>query len=70
VVFKGKEQHEGRQLDYKQPKTTQKKINTEVKCVPVGNDFIWNLGQNKNECKKAESKKMETRTKAKDVSIK
>jgi hypothetical protein len=38
--------------------------------VPVGNDFIWNLGQNKNECKKAESKKMETRTKAKDVSIK
>ncbi len=33
--------------------------------MPVGNDFIWNLGQNKIEHKKEESKKLETRTKQK-----
>jgi hypothetical protein len=57
-------------LDKKQtkniPTNVTQEINTRIKCVPVaGNDFIWNLGQNKKQNRKkkeirARRKKFET----------
>jgi hypothetical protein len=56
-------------LDKKQtknvPTNVTQEINTRIKCAPVaGNDFIWNLGQNKKQNRKKEirarSEKFET----------